>query len=91
VIQYSFVKGKKRSLALRTSIGGVGECSTHGRKEMLRKSWLENLTGRNHSDGLGVGGRIVLEWILERWGGGLRIGFVWLGMVTGGGLLWAWR
>jgi hypothetical protein len=26
--------------------------------------WLENLKGRDHLEYLGVGGRIILEWIL---------------------------
>jgi hypothetical protein len=54
---------------------------------MPRKSWLENLTGRNHSDDLGVNGRIILEWILEKQGGKLRIGFIWLRIGTRGRLL----
>jgi hypothetical protein len=44
-----------------------GECSTHGgRREIHTKFWSENLKGRDQSDDLGVDGRIILEWILER-------------------------
>jgi hypothetical protein len=28
--------------------------------------WSENLKGRDHSEDLGVGGKIILEWILEK-------------------------
>jgi hypothetical protein len=29
------------------------------------KLWSENVNGRNHSEGPGIGGRIILEWTLE--------------------------
>jgi hypothetical protein len=29
--------------------------------------WLENLTGRDHMKDLGVDGKIILNWILEKW------------------------
>jgi len=32
--------------------------------------WLENLKGRDHSEDLGVDGRIILEWIFENRVGG---------------------
>jgi len=32
-------------------------------REMYTKFWLENLKGRDHSEYLGVGGRIILDWI----------------------------
>jgi hypothetical protein len=28
--------------------------------------WLENLKGGDHLEGLGLGGKIILEWILEK-------------------------
>jgi len=28
--------------------------------------WLENLEGRDNSENLGVNGKIILEWILEK-------------------------
>jgi len=37
---------------------------------------------------LGVHGRIILEWILGKWGGKVWTGFVWLRIGTNGGLLW---
>jgi hypothetical protein len=32
---------------------------------VYRKFWLENLKGRDYFEDLGVGGRIILEWILR--------------------------
>jgi hypothetical protein len=37
-----------------------------GRCEMYTKFKLENLKGRGHLEDLGVNGRIILEWILEK-------------------------
>jgi len=42
---------------------------TWHRCEMHTKFWLENLKGRDHLEGLGIGGRIVFEWILIGWEG----------------------
>jgi hypothetical protein len=32
---------------------------------MYMKFWSENLKGRDHSEDVGVDGRIILEWIIE--------------------------
>jgi len=46
-------------------------CSTHGvGQEVYTKFLSENLKGRDHSEDPGVGGRIILEWILGKQGGG---------------------
>jgi hypothetical protein len=34
-----------------------------------RKFWSENMKGRDHSEDLGVYGRIILQWILGKQGG----------------------
>jgi len=44
-------------------MGRVG--STHGREVHTILS-LENPNGRDHSEDLGIGGRIILEWFLGR-------------------------
>jgi hypothetical protein len=31
--------------------------------------WFINLKGRDHLEDLGVEGKIMSEWILEKWGG----------------------
>jgi hypothetical protein len=45
-----------------------GACITCGRNEMHTKLWLGNLKGRSHSEHLGIDGRIILKWILGKWG-----------------------
>jgi len=37
--------------------------------------------------GLGVDGKIILEWILGKYGGKAWSGFIWLRIETSGGLL----
>jgi hypothetical protein len=37
-----------------------------GEIEMHTKFLLENLEGKNHSEDLGVDGKIILEWILGK-------------------------
>jgi hypothetical protein len=47
---------------------------------MCTKFWAENLKGRDHWEGVGVDGKIILEWILERnMVGSPCTGFIWLG------------
>jgi hypothetical protein len=36
---------------------------------MLTKFCLENLKGKDHSEDLSIDRRIVLKWILEKFGG----------------------
>jgi hypothetical protein len=47
----------------------------------------EHLKGSDHSEDLGVDGKIILEWILGKQGGKLWTGFIWVGIGTSGGLL----
>jgi len=47
---------------------------------------LENLKGRNHLEDLGIDGKIILEWMLGKWGKAW-IECIWLRIGTGGGLL----
>jgi len=39
--------------------------------------WSENLNGRDHLKDLGVDGKIILEWILYKYGGEVWTGFMW--------------
>jgi hypothetical protein len=32
----------------------------------MHKMWLENLKERDHSEDLGIGGKIILEWNLQK-------------------------
>jgi hypothetical protein len=49
--------------------------------------WLQNLKRREHSEDLGVDGKITSECILEKYGGKVWTGFIWLRIGTTGGLL----
>jgi hypothetical protein len=49
---------------------------------------VPNLKGKDRlEDAHGRDGRIILEWILEKQGGKLWIGFIWLKIGTSGRLL----
>jgi hypothetical protein len=54
---------------------------------MCTKFKSGNLKGRDHLEDLGIDGRIILEWILWKWGERVWIGFIWLRIETGGRLL----
>jgi hypothetical protein len=41
-----------------------GACSMHRKDE--KYNMLENLKGRGHLEFLGINGRIILDWILEK-------------------------
>jgi hypothetical protein len=47
----------------------------------------ENRKGRDHSEDLGVDGKIILEWILGKQGGKVWTGLIWLRLGTSGGPL----
>jgi hypothetical protein len=38
--------------------------------------WLENRKDGNHLEDLGLDGKIILEWILEKYSGKLWTGFI---------------
>jgi len=48
---------------------------------------LGNLRERDHFENLGVNGRIILQWIFQKWDVVTRTGLIWLGIETVGGLL----
>jgi hypothetical protein len=68
----------------------LGACSMHWRDEMCTIFWSEGLKGRDHSEDLGVDGRMVLKLILGKQCGKVWTGFIWLRIGTSGGLSWTW-
>jgi len=54
---------------------------------MLAEFLLENLKGRNHAEDISIDGKIILEWILGKWGAKLRTGFISLKIGISGWLL----
>jgi hypothetical protein len=49
--------------------------------------WLENQKGRDHSENLGVDGRIILECIVCKFGGKVWTECIWLRIETSSGPL----
>jgi hypothetical protein len=45
---------------------GAGHLACMGQMRMHTKFWLEGLKGRDHSEDLGIDGKIILEWILRK-------------------------
>jgi len=43
---------------------------------MYTKLWSENLNGRDHSENLGIDGKIIRERTSGKWGEKLWIGFI---------------
>jgi hypothetical protein len=41
-------------------------CRAHGRDENCTKFWLESLMGTDHLEDVGIDGRIMIKWILEK-------------------------
>jgi hypothetical protein len=54
---------------------------------MRTKLWLESLKGREHSEDLGVDGRIISKLILGKQDWEMWAGFIWLRILTGDGML----
>jgi hypothetical protein len=54
--------------------------------KMFTKCRWESLKGRDHSGNLDVDGKVILEWILGKEGGGtVFTGFIWFSIETSGG------
>jgi len=54
-----------------------------GRGEVYTEFWWGNLRERNHLEEPGLDGRIILRWILGKWGHGLDRAGSELGQVAG--------
>jgi hypothetical protein len=44
----------------------TGHVARMGAAKRSTKLWLESLKGSDHSEDLGVGGRIILKWIVGK-------------------------
>jgi hypothetical protein len=53
--------------------------------EMHTGVWYGDMMGRDHSEDLGLDGRIILKLIFKEWNGDAWTGFLWLRTATGGG------
>jgi len=59
-------------------------CGTRAVRAGFRYGHLEE---RDHLEGLGIDERIILTWVINKLGGGVWTGLIWLGIGTDGGLL----
>jgi hypothetical protein len=53
---------------------------------MHTKFWSEYLKERDHLEDIGVDGRIILKWVLEKRCVMMWTGFIWLSVGSNGGL-----
>jgi hypothetical protein len=59
-------------------------CGTYRRQERCIQSFGENLRKGEPLEDLGVDGRKLLKWILNKGGGEAWTGYIWLRIGTGG-------
>jgi hypothetical protein len=48
---------------------------------------LKNVKGRDHMEDPSLDGKIILKWIVRKYGPSMLTGFIWLWIVAGGRLL----
>jgi hypothetical protein len=58
-----------------------------GRGEVYTGFQWGNLRERDHFEGTGVDGKIILRWVFRKWDERAWIGLIWLGIGTGCGHL----
>jgi hypothetical protein len=63
----------------------AGHVARRGRREAISGFWRGNLRERDHLGDTGVDGRIILRWILMKWGVGLWTGSSWFRIERDGG------
>jgi hypothetical protein len=56
-----------------------------GTGEVRTGFWWVDLREKDHLKNVGVGGRIILKWILKKWDGEALTGLIWLRIGTRGG------
>ena len=49
--------------------GACSVCACVGREEAYTGFWWGDLRERDHLEDSGVDGRIILRWVLSKWGG----------------------
>ena len=63
-------------------------CNTYGgRGEVYPGFWWGNMRERDHLEGVGVDGRIILRWIFRKRNGSSWAGLIWLRIGTDDGHL----
>jgi hypothetical protein len=71
----------------REELDGRGMYHVWGKGEAYTGFWWGNPRERDHMEGSGVDGRIILRWIFRKWDVGAWSESSWLRIWTGGGHL----
>jgi hypothetical protein len=57
---------------------------------MHKRFWSKNMKERDHSEGIGIYEKIILEWISGKYGAKVWTGIIWLRVWISGWLLCTW-
>jgi hypothetical protein len=58
-----------------------------GNYECIQNFGRKDVKGRKHLEFIGIDGKIILKWILSKYGGRVWTGFIWLKIGTSSGFL----